>query len=120
VATILDDLIGALKPDETGKRRSFQDVRITKLRDWCLMFRSRDITGDATLQGTVDKIRDVLEGVTDAKSLRENDAWRDELANKLDTARGELRTLGVVDAPARKFRKRAAVAAITEAQPWRV
>lgn len=108
VSSMLDDLIACLRPDDAGKRRRFDDSRVDKLRDWCLKFTKRDVTGDASLAATVGQIRSLLDGITDVGAVRASDVWRDDLAAKLETTRGALRTLGVTDAPSRVYRKRAA------------
>lgn len=105
VSMMLDELIALLKPDEqTGQRRGFSDARVSKLREWCALLPMRDVTNDGQLRQIADNVKGILDGL-DVAAVRSDANWRDTIAAKLDASRTELRTLGVGDAPARRFKR---------------
>ena len=106
-AGLLDGLTEALRPDDTGKRKSFQDSRVDKVKDWLKDLQSRNVTNDEQLQAIANRIRETLDGVADLSALRADDKGRDLLASKLQAAREQLKTLGVTEAGPRKFKKMA-------------
>ena len=98
-AGLVDKLFDAVKPTE-GKRKFF-DTSVTNLTDFLKSAPLRDLADDAQARAEMDKVREILAGVTPDK-LRESSNLKALVASRLEEAKKTIGTL--VQESGRKFR----------------
>jgi hypothetical protein len=80
--TLVAHLAERLEPNPDGTKKIFKDTAIEKLVEFIDIFKNRNLTGDAELEGLVSQARNVLSGKR-PESLRKNSSARGEVAGEM-------------------------------------
>ncbi len=90
--SLVGHLAERLEPNPDGTRKKFKDASVEKLLEFIDLFKSRNITGDAELEGLVVQARNVLQGRKPDK-LRTSSVVRGEVAGEMSRVQSALDTL---------------------------
>jgi hypothetical protein len=90
-----------LEPNVDGSKKCFKDSAINKLLEFIDLFKNRNLTGDAELEGLVAQARNVLEGKS-PKKIRDRATTRGEVAGEMARVMGALDKL-LENSPRRKI-----------------
>lgn len=99
--SLVGHLAERLEPNADGSRKVFRDTAIEKLLEFIDLFKSRNLTGDADLEGLIIQARNVLKG-RNVKALRDNATARGEVAGEMARVMVAMDKL-LEDAPRRKI-----------------
>lgn len=102
IAETVEHLVDVLTPGTDGKRKKFFASSVEHVQEFLNTFNFRDITDDAALQIEVEKLKNIMHGVTPEK-VKESDNLKAKLQSSFAEASKTLSTL-VETAPARRFR----------------
>lgn len=102
IAETVDHLVTVLTPGTDGKRKKFFASSVEHVQEFLNTFSFRNITNDAQLQLEVEKLRNIMDGVTPEK-VKESENLKAKLQSSFAQASKTLATL-VEDAPVRRFR----------------
>jgi Flp pilus assembly CpaF family ATPase len=91
-----------LTPEAGGKQKVFRDTVVTNFNDFFETFNARNMLNDAELEAMVTQAKEVLSGVKDMKSLRDDAKLREGLVAKFAEVNTVMDTL-IADAPSRRF-----------------
>lgn len=70
------------KDPDTGRHKSLPDTRVRDLMEFIALFDHKNIVGDKSLKAEVDKVKDILDGVT-IRDLKFSGELRDAVNDKL-------------------------------------
>lgn len=98
-AEMVDHIVDRL----SGERKVFKNSLIGNIKEFIDDFKALNINDDAELGKMVEKCNSILSGV-DVDSIRDNDQFRQSIANSISTVQDELNKI-MVDRPVRKLRK---------------
>jgi hypothetical protein len=101
-AELVGHLADRLSPNPDGTKRRLHETALDKVTEFIDLFSKRNVLDDAELAGMVEKARRLVEGKT-VDVLRENELFRERMANNLAEVKMDLDKL-VEDAPARRIR----------------
>ena len=101
---LLAHLTERLQGDADGKPKIFRDSAISNLTEFFERFRRLNVRSNAELDALVDQARQVVQGV-DSQALRDKRPLREQVADGLQTVRGQLDQL-LVDRPRRNLLRR--------------
>ena len=99
--SLVGHLAERLEPNPDGSRKVFRDTAIEKLTEFLDLFKARNLTGDAELEGLVIQARNVLQGKR-PDALRKSNVIRGEVAREMGRVLTALDTL-MGDAPRRRI-----------------
>ena len=94
-------LLAALEPGENGKAKGFRAPVVKKVQQALDLMKYRD-TDDPVLSAELDRVRDLVAGITDVKAVRDEASFAKALTDGFAEVRGRLAAL-VVDRPARRI-----------------
>lgn len=98
--TLVEDLMGRLKPGDDGKVKTFTAGTMKTVQSWFELLRYRD-ADDPELKPIQDRLQAALDGI-DPKDVRQDADYRNALAGTFDRLREQLGTL-VVNKPKRSI-----------------
>ncbi len=80
--TLVGHLAERLEPKPDGTRKVFRDTAIDNMLEFIDLFKARNVTGDAELEGLIIKASNVLKGKK-PEDIRKSDTIRGEIAGEM-------------------------------------
>jgi hypothetical protein len=101
LAGLVTNFVEKLGMDEKGKKRTFRDETMAKMRDFLATFEARNMVNDGELAALAEQARQALAGV-EPDQLRKQDVARERVREGFERIKGQLDAL-LVATPRRRI-----------------